>query len=323
MEHKGVTIQDVIAEKKKMSRKVDSKLIMKAYNYSVEKHKDQKRESGEPYIVHPLQVAFTIAEMGLDEPTIVAAILHDVVEDTDATNENIVNLFGQEVADMVSGVTKLSNIQFASVEENQVENYRQKMFLAMGKDIRVILIKLADRLNNMRTLKYLKRERQIAIAKETMELYAPLANRLGLYNIKAELDDLSFKYIYPEEYREMAEGINKKKDERLKFLDKIMEQIRVELKKHRIDAEVTGRAKHFYSIYKKMQRDNCTLDQIYDLFAMRIIVNSVKDCYAALGIVHELYNPMPGRFQRLYCCSKTEYVSIYSYNTTWRKRNSF
>lgn len=312
LEHTDVTIQDVIAEKKKMSRKVDSKLIMKAYNYSVEKHKDQKRESGEPYIVHPLQVAFTIAEMGLDEPTIVAAILHDVVEDTDATNENIVNLFGQEVADMVSGVTKLSNIQFASVEENQVENYR-KMFLAMGKDIRVILIKLADRLNNMRTLKYLKRERQIAIAKETMELYAPLANRLGLYNIKAELDDLSFKYIYPEEYREIVEGINKKKDERLKFLDKIMEQIRVELKKHRIDAEVTGRAKHFYSIYKKMQRDNCTLDQIYDLFAMRIIVNSVKDCYAALGIVHELYNPMPGRFKDYIAVPKPNmYQSIHT-----------
>lgn len=312
LEHTDVTIQDVIAEKKKMSRKVDSKLIMKAYNYSVEKHKDQKRESGEPYIVHPLQVAFTIAEMGLDEPTIVAAILHDVVEDTDATNENIANLFGQEVADMVSGVTKLSNIQFASVEENQVENYR-KMFLAMGKDIRVILIKLADRLNNMRTLKYLKRERQIAIAKETMELYAPLANRLGLYNIKAELDDLSFKYIYPEEYREIVEGINKKKDERLKFLDKIMEQIRVELKKHRIDAEVTGRAKHFYSIYKKMQRDNCTLDQIYDLFAMRIIVNSVKDCYAALGIVHELYNPMPGRFKDYIAVPKPNmYQSIHT-----------
>ena len=312
LEHTDVTIQDVIAEKKKMSRKVDSKLIMKAYNYSVEKHKDQKRESGEPYIVHPLQVAFTIAEMGLDEPTIVAAILHDVVEDTDATNENIVNLFGQEVADMVSGVTKLSNIQFASVEENQVENYR-KMFLAMGKDIRVILIKLADRLNNMRTLKYLKRERQIAIAKETMELYAPLANRLGLYNIKAELDDLSFKYIYPEEYREIVEKKKKKKDERLKFLDKIMEQIRVELKKHRIDAEVTGRAKHFYSIYKKMQRDNCTLDQIYDLFAMRIIVNSVKDCYAALGIVHELYNPMPGRFKDYIAVPKPNmYQSIHT-----------
>ena len=311
-EHTDVTIQDVIAEKKKMSRKVDSKLIMKAYNYSVEKHKDQKRESGEPYIVHPLQVAFTIAEMGLDEPTIVAAILHDVVEDTDATNENIVNLFGQEVADMVSGVTKLSNIQFASVEENQVENYR-KMFLAMGKDIRVILIKLADRLNNMRTLKYLKRERQIAIAKETMELYAPLANRLGLYNIKAELDDLSFKYIYPEEYREIVEGINKKKDERLKFLDKIMDEIRIELKKHKIDAEVTGRAKHFYSIYKKMQRDNCTLDQIYDLFAMRIIVNSVKDCYAALGIVHELYTPMPGRFKDYIAVPKPNmYQSIHT-----------
>ena len=311
-EFKDVTIQDVIAEKKKVSKKVDSKIIMNAYNYASEKHKDQKRESGESYMVHPVQVAYTIAEMGLDEPTIVASLLHDVVEDTDATNEDIINLFGQEVADMVSGVTKLSNIQFASVEENQVENYR-KMFLAMGKDIRVILIKLADRLHNMRTLKYLKRDRQIAISKETMELYAPLANRLGLYNIKAELDDLSFKYLYPEEYREIVEGINKKKDERLKFLDKIMDEIRIELKKHKIDAEVTGRAKHFYSIYKKMQRDNCTLDQIYDLFAMRIIVNSVKDCYAALGIVHELYTPMPGRFKDYIAVPKPNmYQSIHT-----------
>ncbi len=300
-ELKEVTIQDVINKKKSVSRRVDSKFIMKAYNYAVEKHGDQKRNSGEPYIIHPLQVAYTLAEMGLDEQTIAAALLHDVVEDTEATNEDLVNEFGQEVAEMVAGVTKLSNIQFATVEENQVENYR-KMFLAMGKDIRVILIKLADRLHNMRTLKYLKRERQIANAKETMDLYSPLANRLGLYTIKAELDDLSFKYLYPEEYREIVEGIKKKREERLKFLDKIMDDIRKDLKKHRIDAEVTGRAKHFYSIYKKMQRDNISLDQIYDLFAMRIIVNSVKDCYASLGVVHELYNPMPGRF--------TDYIAV-------------
>ena len=204
--------------------------------------------------------------------------------------------FNEEVAYMVDGVTKLSKLQYASVEEQQVENYR-KMFLAMGKDIRVILIKLADRLHNMRTLKFLTRDRQIANAKETMELYAPLANRLGVYSLKWELEDLSFKYLYPEDFREIVEGIDKKREERLKFIDQIMEQIKVELKKQKIEAEVTGRAKHLYSIYRKMKRDNVTLDQIYDLFALRIIVNSVKDCYASLGVVHDLYNPMPGRFK--------------------------
>ena len=311
-EVKQVTIQDIIARKKAISRRVDVKKIMKAYNFALEHHADQKRNSGEPYIIHPIQVAYTLADMGLDEDTICAALLHDVVEDTDATNEDIVREFGEEVAEMVAGVTKLSNLQFASVQETQVENYR-KMFLAMGKDIRVILIKLSDRLHNMRTLKYLTRDRQIANAKETMDLYSPLANRLGLYNIKAELDDLSFKYLYPEEYREIVEGINRKREERLKFLDKIMEDIRKDLKRNKIDAEVTGRAKHFYSIYKKMQRDNCTLDQIYDLFAVRIIVNSVKDCYAALGVVHEMYNPMPGRFKDYIAVPKPNmYQSIHT-----------
>ena len=311
-ELKEITIHDIISRKKQNSRRVDSRFIMKAYNYALEKHGEQKRNSGEPYIIHPLQVAYVLADMGLDEATIAAALLHDVVEDTDATHEDIAKEFGEEVAEMVEGVTKLSTIQFASLEENQVENYR-KMFLAMGKDIRVILIKLSDRLHNMRTLKYLKRDRQIAISKETMDLYSPLANRLGLYSIKAELDDLSFKYLYPEEYREIVEGIDKKREERLKFLDKIMEDIRVILKKSRIDAEVTGRAKHFYSIYKKMQRDNCTLDQIYDLFAIRIIVNSVKDCYASLGIVHEMYNPMPGRFKDYIAVPKPNmYQSIHT-----------
>ena len=202
---------------------------------------------------------------------------------------------------MVDGVTKLSKLNYTSEQEQQVENYR-KMFLAMGKDIRVILIKLADRLHNMRTLKYLTRDRQIANARETMDLYAPLANRLGMYSLKWELEDLSFKYLYPEDYRELVEGIDKKREERLKFIDQIMQEIKVELKKQKIVAEITGRAKHLYSIYRKMQRDNKTLDQIYDLFALRIIVNSVKDCYAALGVVHELYNPMPGRFK--------DYISV-------------
>ena len=312
MENKEITIQDVINKRKEHSRRVDTKLIMKAYNLANEKHKDQKRSSGEPYIIHPLNVAYILADIGLDESTIAAALLHDVVEDTDVTDEYLRKEFSDEIADMVAGVTKLSNIQFASIEEQQVEDYR-KMFLAMGKDIRVILIKLADRLHNMRTLKYLKRERQIANAKETMELYAPLANRLGLYSLKWELEDLSFKYLEPEEYHELVEGINKKREERLKFIEKIMNDIRTELKKQKIDAEVTGRAKHLYSIYRKMRRDNKTLDQIYDLFALRILVNSIKDCYAALGVVHEMYSPMPGRFKDYIAVPKPNmYQSIHT-----------
>ena len=307
-----ITIYDVISKKKEVSRKADTKLIMKAYNLAAEKHKDQKRGSGEPYIIHPLNVAYILASIGMDDNTLCAALLHDVVEDTDVTGKDLTDMFGEEISDMVAGVTKLSTIQFATLEETQVENYR-RMFLAMGKDIRVILIKLADRLHNMRTLKYLKRERQIANAKETLELYAPLANRLGLYSIKAELEDLGFKYMYPEKYYDLVESINKKKDERLKFIEKIMDDIRVQLKKQRIDAEVTGRAKHLYSIYRKMIRDNCTIDQIYDLFAMRIIVNSVKDCYAALGVVHEMYSPMPGRFKDYIAVPKPNmYQSIHT-----------
>lgn len=280
-ETKEITVQDIISKRKEHSRKVDTKLILKSYNYAFSHHGDQLRKSGEPYIIHPLNVAYILADIGLDDNTICAALLHDVVEDTEVTEADIKNEFGEEINYLVAGVTKLSNISFASVEEQQVEDYR-KMFLAMGKDIRVIIIKLADRLHNMRTLKYLKRDRQIANAKETMELYAPLANRLGLYSLKWELEDLGFKYLHPDEYHELVEGINKKRDERLQFIEKIMEDIRVQLKKQRIDAEVTGRAKHLYSIYRKMKRDNKTLDQIYDLFALRILVNSVKDCYAAL-----------------------------------------
>ena len=306
------TIKDVLEKVKKNKRWPDTKLILKAYNYALKKHGEQKRKSGEPYIIHPTNVAYTIAEIGLDEKTICAALLHDVVEDTDVTYEDIVNDFGKEIADMVDGVTKLKQIQHASIEENQVENYR-KMFLAMGKDIRVILIKLADRLHNMRTLEYLQRDRQIAISTETMQLYAPLANRLGLYSLKWELEDLSFKYLNPKEYEELVKGIEQKRDERLKFIQKIMEDIKIQLKKQHIEAEVTGRAKHLYSIYRKMKRDNKTLDQIYDLFALRIIVNSVKDCYAALGVVHEMYSPMPGRFKDYIAVPKTNmYQSIHT-----------
>lgn len=310
--NKEITIKDILEKVKKNRRWPDTKLIQKAYNYAFKKHGTQLRKSGEPYIIHPTCVAYTVAELGLDEKTICAALLHDVVEDTEVSYEDIEEEFGHEIAEMVDGVTKLKQIQHASIEENQVENYR-KMFLAMGKDIRVIIIKLADRLHNMRTLKFLKRDRQIAIAQETMQLYAPLANRLGLYSMKWELEDLGFMYLYPEEYKELVKGIEQKREERLKFIEKIMGDIRTQLKKQHIEAEVTGRAKHLYSIYRKMIRDNKTLDQIYDLFALRIIVNSIKDCYAALGVVHELYSPMPGRFKDYIAVPKPNmYQSIHT-----------
>lgn len=307
------SIEDIISLVKQKKRWADTKLIIKAYNYAKEKHGTQCRKSGEPYIIHPVQVAYILADIGLDEATICAALLHDVVEDTEVTHEDLVRDFGEEIATMVAGVTKLGELRYqASTEERQVENYR-KMFLAMGKDIRVIIIKLADRLHNLRTLKYLRRDRQIANAKETMELYAPLANRLGIYSLKWELEDLAFKYLYPEEYSELVEGIDKKREERLQFIEKIMDDIRGQLKKQKIEAEVTGRAKHLYSIYRKMKRDNKTLDQIYDLFALRILVNSVKDCYAALGVVHEMYSPMPGRFKDYIAVPKPNmYQSIHT-----------
>ena len=295
------SIEEVLELAKKKNRRADLKLIRRAYDFAKSKHGDQLRKSGEPYIIHPVQVAYILADLGLDESTICAALLHDVIEDTDVTLQDLSKEFSPEIAEMVDGVTKLGKLNYTSEQEQQVENYR-KMFLAMGKDIRVILIKLADRLHNMRTLKYLSRDRQIANATETRDLYAPLANRLGMYSLKWELEDLSFKYLYPEDYRELVEGIDKKREERLKFIDQIMDEIKKALKKQKIEAEITGRAKHLYSIYRKMQRDNKTLDQIYDLFALRIIVNSVKDCYAALGVVHELYNPMPGRFK--------DYISV-------------
>ena len=295
-------INDIILELKKRKRRANIKLVQKVYEFSNGMHKEQLRKSGEPYIIHPLQVAYILASIDLDETTICAALLHDIVEDTNITHEDLIKEFGEEIANLVDGVTKLTKLQQnITVKEQQVEDYR-KMFLAMGKDIRVILIKLADRLHNMRTLKFLSRERQIANAKETMELYAPLANRLGLYSIKWELEDLSFKYLHPEEYRELVEGIKRKREERLTFIESIMDTIRIELKRQHIEAEVTGRAKHLYSIYRKMKRDNKTIDEIYDLFALRILVNSVKDCYASLGVVHELYNPMPGRFK--------DYISV-------------
>lgn len=243
-EVKEMTIEEVITNTKKNNRKSDSKLIKKAYEYAKAHHGEQLRKSGEPYIVHPVQVAYILSTLGLDDSTICAALLHDTIEDTDLTKQDLAKEFSPEIAELVDGVTKLSKLQYASMEEQQVENYR-KMFLAMGKDIRVILIKLADRLHNMRTLKYLTRDRQIANAHETMELYAPLANRLGMYSLKWELEDLSFKYLYPEDYRELVEGINRKREERLKFIDMIMEDIKKAVKKEHVEAEVTRKSKTF------------------------------------------------------------------------------
>ena len=222
MNEDGATIEKIVTTMKKNNRKNDTKLIIKAYEFAKNKHEDQLRKSGEPYIIHPLEVANILADLELDDATICAALLHDVLEDTDTTKSDLENEFNVEIAEMVDGVTKLSKLKYASMKEQQVENYR-KMFLAMGKDIRVILIKLADRLHNMRTLKHLTRDRQIANSKETMDLYAPLANRLGIYSLKWELEDLAFKYLYPEEYREIVEGINRKREERLKFIDVILE----------------------------------------------------------------------------------------------------
>ncbi len=300
-EIKDVDIDAIIDKMKKNNRRNDLKLIRRAYDFAKAKHGEQLRKSGEPYIIHPVQVAYILAELGLDDSTICAALLHDIAEDTEVSIQDLAKEFSEEIAEMVDGVTKLGNLKYTSAEEQQVENYR-KMFLAMGKDIRVILIKLADRLHNMRTLKYLRRDRQIAISKETSDLYAPLANRLGMYSLKWELEDLAFKYLNPDEYREIVEGIDKKREQRLQFINQIVDQINLELKKQKIKAEITGRAKHLYSIYRKMLRDNKSLEQIYDLFALRILVDNVKDCYAALGVVHELYNPMPGRFK--------DYISV-------------
>lgn len=275
----------------------DISMIEKAYNLAYNAHKDQKRKSGEPYIIHPLCVAIILAELELDKETIVAGILHDVVEDTVLTTEQITELFSEEVSLLVDGVTKLTQLNYSKDKvEIQAENLR-KMFLAMAKDIRVILIKLADRLHNMRTLQYMKPEKQREKARETMDIYAPIAQRLGISKIKVELDDLSLKYLEPEVYQGLILKIASKKSERESFIKSIVTDVKNHIISSNIEAKIDGRVKHFFSIYKKMVNQNKTLEQIYDLFAVRIVVESVKDCYAALGVIHEMYKPIPGRFK--------------------------
>ena len=289
--------EELISRVKKYHPSDDISLIEKAYNLAYMAHKNQVRKSGEPYIIHPLSVAIILAELQLDKETIVSGILHDVVEDTIITDEQLRIQFGNYVALIVDGVTKLEKIKYNGDKlEYQAENLR-KMFLAMAKDIRVIMVKLADRLHNMRTLQYQPPERQVEIARETMDIYAPLAQRLGISKMKVELDDLSLKYLEPEVYYDLADKINIRKSEREKYVSDIVADVAKHIKNAGIEATLDGRVKHFMSIYRKMLNQDKTLDQIYDLFAVRIIVNSIPDCYAALGVIHEMYKPIPGRFK--------------------------
>mgnify|MGYP004469876433 CR=1 FL=1 len=287
----------LIARIRKYHPSTDVSLIEKAYQLAVKAHGNQCRKSGEPYIVHPLWVAIILADLEMDKETIAAGMLHDVVEDTEVTEEEIRKEFGGEVALLVDGVTKLGRLSYSSDKlEVQAENLR-KMFLAMAKDIRVIIIKLADRLHNMRTLQFMTPVKQKEKAKETMDIYAPIAQRLGISKIKTELDDLALKYSQPEVFYDLVKQINARKTEREEFVEQIVEEVSTHMKNANIHADVNGRVKHFFSIYKKMVNQDKTVDQIYDLFAVRIIVDSVKDCYAALGVIHEMYTPIPGRFK--------------------------
>lgn len=289
--------QDLITRVQKYHPSDDISLIEKAYRIAYEAHKDQVRKSGEPYIIHPLCVAIILADLQLDKESIVAGLLHDVVEDTIMTDAEIKEEFGPDVALIVDGVTKLGRLKYNEDKlEFQAENLR-KMFLAMAKDIRVIMVKLADRLHNMRTLKHMLPAKQLEIARETMDIYAPLAQRLGISKLKVELDDLSLKYLEPEVYYDLVDKIAIRKSVREKYVQEIVDEVSRHIKNAGIEASIDGRVKHFFSIYKKMLNQDKTIDQIYDLFAVRIIVATVKDCYAALGVIHEMYKPIPGRFK--------------------------
>ena len=292
-----VLYKELINSVLKYHPSTDISMIEKAYKVASEAHEGQKRKSGEPYIIHPLCVAIILADLELDKETIVAGLLHDAVEDTWMTYEEVEKEFGSEVALLVDGVTKLGQLSYSADKvEVQAENLR-KMFLAMAKDIRVILIKLADRLHNMRPLQYMRPEKQQEKARETMDIYAPIAMRLGISKIKVELDDLSLKYLKPDVYYDLVHKVALRKSEREQFVGAIVKEVKKHMDDANIKAQVDGRVKHFFSIYKKMVNQDKTIDQIYDLFAVRILVDTVKDCYAALGVIHEMYKPIPGRFK--------------------------
>ena len=289
-------IEDLIKIIEKYMTKDEIAFVMKAYEYASEMHKDQKRKSGEPYIIHPVNVAIILADLDMDVETIIAALLHDVVEDTPATYDDVKNLFTEDIANIVDGVTKLNKLNYKSSEAFQAENLR-KMILAMNNDIRVIIVKLADRLHNLRTLEYMNEEKRKQKAKETIEIYAPLAGRLGIFKIKWELEDLSLRYLDPEGYYDLVEKINKKRSEREKEINEIIKRISLELNTQELHYDISGRPKNFYSIYKKMKGKSKSFESIYDLIAVRILVDTVKDCYAVLGIVHSMWKPLPGRFK--------------------------
>ena len=290
----------------------DFSVVYKAYRVAREAHKNQFRKGGEPYIVHPLHVALTLTSLESDIESVASGLLHDVIEDTRYSLQDIKNLFGEEIANIVDGVTKLDKIKYISQEESQAENYR-KMFLAMAQDIRVVLVKIADRLHNMETLKSLRPEKQKRIAQETLDIYAPIAHRLGISRIRYQLEDLCFLYLHPEEYKYLSKKIGLRRDDRVKYVEKIVKQIQVNLEKYNLKAEVGGRPKHFFSIYKKMIYKKKSFDQIYDLFAVRVIVNTVPECYTVLGIIHEMYKPIPGRFKDYIAIPKSNmYQSLHS-----------
>lgn len=289
-------IEDLIKIIEKYMTEEELAFVMKAYEYAKLMHKDQKRKSGEPYIIHPVNVAIILADLDMDVETIVSALLHDVVEDTPATYDDIKEMFSEDVAKIVDGVTKLNKLNYKSSEAFQAENLR-KMILAMNNDIRVIIVKLADRLHNLRTLEYMNEEKRKQKAQETIEIYAPLAGRLGIFKIKWELEDLSLRYLDPEGYYDLVEKINKKRSEREKEINEIIKKISAELDKQELHYDISGRPKNFYSIYKKMKGKSKSFESIYDLIAVRILVDTVKDCYAVLGIVHSMWKPLPGRFK--------------------------
>lgn len=307
-----VTIEDFFEQVKGYLNEAQIDYVRKAYILAADAHKEQRRKSGEPYIIHPIGVARILAGLQMDEYTLAAAFLHDVVEDTEYTYDDIRNIFGGVVANLVDGVTKLGKIAYISKEDRQIENYR-KMFLAMARDIRVVLIKLADRLHNMRTMKYMPAHKQQSISRETLEIYAPLAHRLGIHTIKWELEDLAFRYMEPDIYYTLVEQVKTKRREREAMIFEAMDEMRDSLEKANIKCEIQGRPKNFYSIHKKMLRDHKELNEIYDLLAIRVLVDSVKDCYGTLGIVHSMWRPIPGRFKDYVAVPKSNmYQSLHT-----------